>query len=331
MELIDTLLGTTIGNVPPLLLGLVFVAVFLVGLAGSLLLGGGDPVRRRLGLRAAAGGKGGGAEPPLSLHSDDEESSLVGLGRRFERYVASGETKRSSIRRRLVRAGYMGPSAVSTYYGVRLLLAIALPIVAMVVAAFVLREVEFRQMIVLVVFSGLAGLYLPTLWVEHRIQTRQRAARNGFPDALDMLLVCVEAGLSLDAATNRVATEIGAAHPILAEQFGLVALELRAGQTREAALRNLSERVGIQEAASLVTLLLQADALGTSIAQTLRVHADEIRAKRLIRAEEAANKIPVKLSIPLVLFILPALFFAVLTPAMIGVIRMVLPNLPGPR
>ena len=136
-------------------------------------------------------------------------------------------------------------------------------------------------------------------------------------------------GISLDAALNRVAKEIGAAHPTLGENYAIVAAELRSGQTREVALRNLAHRVGLEEVLSLVNFLVQSENLGSSIAQSLRVKAQELRTMRMMRAERKANVLPVKLTVPLALCIFPALFIAILTPAVIGVIRVLLPSLNG--
>jgi tight adherence protein C len=144
-----------------------------------------------------------------------------------------------------------------------------------------------------------------------------------------MLMVCVEAGLGLDGAFTRVGTQMAAAHPVLAEHFGLVSLELRAGKSREAALRNLADRIGLLEVTSFVVLLIQSDLLGTSIGRTLRIQAEEMRLKRMLRAEEKAYKLPVKMAIPLVLCLLPAIVTVVALPGIIRIIRVMLPILSG--
>ena len=158
---------------------------------------------------------------------------------------------------------------------------------------------------------------------------RQLAVQEGFPDSLDMMVVCVEAGLGLDAAFNRVGTQMAPAYPILAQHFGMVSLELRAGKSREEALRGFSERIGLPEINSFVILMIQSDQLGTSIAQTLRVHSDEMRIKRMLRAEEKAHRLPVMLAIPLVVGILPCMMTVALLPSIIRVMRVLLPALGG--
>ena len=176
---------------------------------------------------------------------------------------------------------------------------------------------------------GFVGLYLPGFWLSRGISHRQAAVAEGFPDALDMMVVCVEAGLGLDAAFTRVGTHIAKARPIVATHLGLVALELRAGKSREEALRNMAERIGLEEIKSFTTLLIQSDALGASISQTLRIYSEEMRMKRVMRAEEKAHKVPVLLSIPLVTCILPAMLTVLLLPGVILILRSVIPSMGG--
>jgi tight adherence protein C len=171
------------------------------------------------------------------------------------------------------------------------------------------------------------GFMLPNLWLARLIGRRQRQIAASFPDALDMMVVCVEAGLGLDAALARVGTHIAPVHPLLASELERVTLELRAGKSRDEALRNFAARVSLPEVASFVTLLVQSEALGVGIAQTLRAHGEDMRANRLLRAEEMAHKLPVKLTIPLVLCLLPAMLVAVLLPGMLSIVRNVLPGL----
>lgn len=315
------------GDVSPLFLIVVFGACFLFVLAATFLLGPEDSVERRLLAEPGKGGRGRGSRSKASLRGDKDTTYLARLTRRFQGLSSSEEWKASRLKRRLVQAGYMGQDAVGKYYLARIGLAIILSVGFTLMIPFISRTAEVQHIFMLAITLGATGYFLPAIWIRARISSRQTAARDGFPDAMDMLLVCVESGLSLDAALNRVAEEIHTAHPLLSEQLGLVTLELRAGQRRNVALRNLADRLGIQEASSLVTLLVQSEKLGSSISQTLRVHADEIREKRMSRAEEKANILPVKLSIPLALFLFPAFFVAILTPAIINIIRILLPTL----
>jgi tight adherence protein C len=169
------------------------------------------------------------------------------------------------------------------------------------------------------VWAALMGYVAPTFIVRSRIAKRQKQMQKALPDALDLLVVCVEAGLGLNQAMVRVAEEIVRVSPVLSEQVGLVNLEIRAGTPRDVAFRNLGDRTGVQDIKSLMAMLIQTDRFGTSIAQALRTHADTMRTKRRQRAEEAAAKTTIKLVFPLVLFIFPALFVIILGPALIQI------------
>jgi len=239
------------------------------------------------------------------------------------------DTKDQSVRQRLARAGYTAPYAPRVYTLVRLLLVVALP-------AFVLFEFwvlgtspGLMTLYFSVVIAAVLGLYLPVLFVRAKGDRRQREIINGFPDALDLMLVCVEAGLGLEAAFGRVGMEMTESHPRIAEQFGSVVLELRAGRNREDALRRMADRAGVDEIRAFATLLIQSTKLGSSIATTLRIYAAEMRERRRMRAEEKAHRLPVLLSIPLVTCMLPVMIGVLMLPASIRVIRSVVPALSG--
>jgi tight adherence protein C len=232
--------------------------------------------------------------------------------------------KISLLRRRLVCAGYYRPAAIGFYYAARIGLA-ALFIVLFAFAAPIISTRLPEQIMPIFGIAGAAiAFYFPDLWIRMRTSSLQTEYREGFPDALDLLVVCVEAGLSLDAAINRVGQEIGHAHPALAENFAMMALELRAGGTRADALRNLAERMGIDEVRSMVTLLLQSEELGTSIADALRLYADDMRSMRMLRAETKAHALPVKLALPLGFFVFPTMLIVILLPVMIRIYRLIL-------
>ncbi len=175
----------------------------------------------------------------------------------------------------------------------------------------------FSRLYLIVVVAALAGLYLPSVFIAAKADRRQRDIINGFPDALDLMLVCVEAGLGMDAAFARVGMEMADSHPRLAEQFGAVVLELRAGRSHEDALRRMADRAGVEEIRAFATLLIQSSKLGSSIAQTLRVYAAEMREQRRMRAEEKAHRLPVLLSVPLVGCMLPVMIGVLMLPAVI--------------
>jgi tight adherence protein C len=284
-----------------------------------------DPAAATTTARVMAGGESirftAGDQPFLKI--------LRKIGERLQGAEGDNGEKVSSLRRKLIQAGYFSPSAVSVYFAARLILGAGLPLVFSLLLPLYSAKLQTGQILGIAAGLGFIGAYAPSMWLSMRTKKRQRLAREGVPDALDMLLICVEAGLGLDAAIDRVGLEVTRAHPLLAAQFAMLSAELRAGRRREDALRNLSERIGIDEVGTLVTLLMQAEKLGTSLAQTLRVHSDEMRARRMLRAEEKAGMLPVLLSIPLVLCILPALLTVVLTPAIIRVVRNLMPALGG--
>jgi tight adherence protein C len=326
LQLVQGMFGS---DTEALMLAVIFASVFLVVGALAVLVMSRSSLQRRLEAGAGQGEQSGdGGQGALSVRYASETSFIDRLVRPLQRRVTpKDEEQISSVRRTLLQAGYLNPHAVQRYFTVRIVMAIALPAAFLVLAPIITRDLKVEAVVLIAAALVVVGLYLPSVWVTQRIQKRQQSAREGFPDSLDMLLVCVEAGLGLNAALNRVGDEIGRAHPVLGEQFNLVGLELRAGKSREMALRNMAERIGIDEVKTLVTLLLQSEALGTSIAQALRVHAEDMRIKRMLRAEEKAHMLPVKLAFPLVLFILPCLIIVIMTPAIIKIIRVLMSTL----
>ncbi len=185
------------------------------------------------------------------------------------------------------------------------------------------------KLYITLVIAAALGLYLPNIFIRAKADRRQREIINAFPDALDLMLVCVEAGLGLEAAFARVGLEMTESHPLLAEQFGAVVLELRAGRSREDALRRMADRAGADEIRAFATLLIQSTKLGSSVAQTMRIYASDMRERRRMRAEEKAHRLPVLLSIPLVACMLPVMIGVLMLPAVIRVMREVLPRLSG--
>ena len=306
-------------------LGLIFAAALLTVLGVAALFSR-DEVQDRMGRIGRTGDEGRGA----SLRDREADFKYRMLFERLQRtFEPNDEREKSALRLRLIQGGFMRPSAIVAYYLWRLGLAVALPIATLLAVALFVGSVSPNILLVAAIAACAAGYYLPHLFLQHRISERQRAAREGFPDTLDMLLVCVEAGLGLSAAIERVGREVGRSHPILAEQFGLVGLEMRAGTSRGDALKNLARRLGVDEVNAFVTLLVQSETLGTSIADSLRVYAQEMRTARLLRAEEMANKLPVKITIPLGLGILPCLIIVIMTPVAIRIVRSIFPVLGG--
>lgn len=233
----------------------------------------------------------------------------------------------SALKRSLMTAGYRTAGAPTAFNGTKLLLAMGLPLVAFVVPSSTLDDLPTMQQLVVYVGLAVAGLYAPELWLRQAIRRRQLKISNGFPDALDLLVVCVEAGLGMDAAVSRSGQELGLAHPELADEFWVLSMELRAGLPRDQALQNLADRIGLEAVKSLVALMIQTDRFGTSVGQALRVYSDSMRTERALRAEERAAKLPVQLLFPLMFFIFPSLFIVILGPAIIQGMRILIPAL----
>ena len=186
---------------------------------------------------------------------------------------------------------------------------------------FVFTVINPQLTLALGVFMPFLGFYLPDIWLRQKTDKRREKLLKALPDALDLMVVCVEAGMGLDEAINRVAKESKIQSRELSDEFAFLSLELRAGKQRQDALQNLAERTDLEEVKNLVTLLIQADKFGTNIADTLRVYSDTFRTERFQRAEEMAAKMPVKLIFPLILFIFPALFIVIIGPAIISIYR----------
>lgn len=239
-----------------------------------------------------------------------------------------GEWENSDLRIRFLHAGIRNPDARLWYFGAKTLLPLILAGAAFILLRS-LYQINSLTLLLYVMLSALIGCYLPNLMVYVMIRSRQREIFETFPDAADLMLVCVEAGLGLDAGLTKVADEIQRKSVALAEELHLTNLEMRAGATREKSLRNLALRTGIEEIGTFGTMLIQADKFGTSIGDALRVFSDDLRSKRQVLAEEQAAKVPTKMLFPLVLCIFPSVIMIVLGPAIIRVIRTILPMLAG--
>jgi tight adherence protein C len=238
---------------------------------------------------------------------------------RFSQYLEpQDQAEFSAVQLQLVRAGYRSKGAVQTFHFAQFALGIAgllLGTLYVVIAG----GGSAQSSILSVLIPGCVGYYAPKYWVQRRVQNREGEITAGFPDALDLMLVCVEAGQSLDQAIIRVAREIRTGYPALSEEFEIVAYEMKAGKDKSRVLRDMGERVGIQDVNSFVTTLIQSATFGTSIAEALRVYADEMRDKRVMRAEEKANKLPTKLTLGTMMFCLPPLLIILIGPSVYGI------------
>jgi tight adherence protein C len=294
-------------------LGVLFVAVFGVSIVLLRVLLA-NPVKERM--QGMASAMSGGI--PLPADTRGWSASIARLAGPFARLsIPEDGWESSPVRTRFVNAGLHKQNAAAIYFAAKTLLAFALPVAALLLlfATGVTFTTNSLLMLSLLMAAAL-GFYAPNIVLASMIRTRQREIVERFPDALDLMMVCVEAGLGIDAAIARIASEMSASSPILAGELHLVTLDLRAGSSKERALRNLGIRTGVEEVDSLAATLIQAERFGTSIGDALRVHSDTLRTRRRQRAEEAAAKIGIKLLFPLIFCIFPAIMLVLLGPAL---------------
>jgi tight adherence protein C len=254
---------------------------------------------------------------PKSLLSAIQQTglSIGGVVEHFENVVPKSQAEVSVLLQRLQHAGFRNESAVRVFYGSKALLIVLFCLLALVTGLGSLNP------LLVYILAAALGYLGPDMWLTRRIKTRQGRIRRGLPDVLDLLIICIEAGLSLDQATARSSVELKLAQPELCDELGIVVLEQRAGRPRGEAWKNLADRTDVDAVRNLVTMLVQAEQFGTSIAKTLRVHGDTLRTQRVQAVEEAAAKTTIKLLFPLVFFIFPTLFVVALGPAVIQIME----------
>jgi len=291
------------------LLAFVF-ATLIVAAVGIRLAGSrGDVIDRRLAEVTGA---------PDREQTSQTFTALKAAVQKFGTKVPVSPSEMGKVRMRLVQAGYRGGEALPIFYGTRMAIAIG---------AFVLlaTPLVFRPNVPVGLGGSLLGYVLPGIVLAKMAKKRQKKIQLGLADALDLMVVSVEAGLGLDQAIMRVGDELSFAHPDLSEELRLVNIEMRAGKGRTESLRNLADRTGLEDIASLTVMLIQTDKFGTSVAQSLRVHCETLRTKRRQRAEEAAAKTGVKMVFPLVFCIFPAIWVVTIGPAAIKFVQILLP------
>lgn len=218
------------------------------------------------------------------------------------------------------RAGIYDRKAIRSYQALRVILLVA-PFIVLALAYYLYNQVLNQKTLLMTVAASGFAYFLPVLWLKAVAYYRKKDLYRTFPDAIDLLMVCVEAGMGVDSAIKRVSKEIVVASPELAKEFKILSLELKAGKSRDVCFKNLAMRTDLKDVDSLVSLMVQAERYGTGVANALRIHAEEMREKRINRLEELAAKLPVKLVVPLVLLIFPALFVVILGPAIIQIFR----------
>lgn len=269
-------------------------------------------------------GWGEGSDALLSQYSltrqDTEKKPFLRyLSRLGSMTTSEQSTEYTRMKINFLRAGFYRPNAVAIFWGVKLLLGISFAIIFIMFRVTFLTVVNPARTIAFALTFTLLGFYLPDLWLAIKIARRKDRISKGLPDVLDLLVVCVEAGMGLDSAINRVAQEMKLTNTELSDELKLYNLELKAGKSRQDALKNLSLRTDIEDINSLATLLIQAEKFGTSVAQALRVYSDSFRTKRYMKAEEIAAKLPLKMIFVVVLCIFPSLFVVIVGPPLIRI------------
>jgi len=305
----------------PLLLALCAFAMMMVGLTwvGYRIFYKPGKFLKQLGTPVI----GAGQERVYEDTAEPESSTIVSVLHQIGSRVPSSEADISTIRGDLVRAGFRSENAVAVFFGCRIFATFLMLIISLAIEA---RMPDNGVMRVAMLISGCAaGWILPGFFLEKRVKKRQEIIRLSLPDALDLLVVSVEAGLGLDQAIQHVARELQVSHPELSEEMSLVTLEMRAGKRRSEALRNFAERTGEPEVRKLMAILIQNDRFGTSMGESLRNHSDFMRTQRRQQAEERAGKVGVKLVFPIFFFILPSMLIVAAGPGLLQIFKYLFP------
>jgi tight adherence protein C len=316
LDSVNTLLTDMLGPFGPLLaLGLLGVVMVLLALP-AMLKSEKDPLDR---LKAPRGETVSAKGDKLRTNTGKDKLE------KYSHFLEPQDEKEySTVRLKLLQAGYRTKNAVRIYHFAQFALGITGLVIGSIYTIWQSTMVELTttNMLLYSLGPGVAGYMLPKYWVNRRQQTRQGEITNGFPDSLDMMLVCVEAGQSLDQAIIRVSKELRAGFPDLADEYELVSYEMKAGKDKTQVLRDMAERCGVPDVSSFVTVLIQSQQFGTSIAEALRVYASEMRDKRVMRAEEKANTLPTKMTLATMMLTVPPLLIILIGPSIYEIYTM---------
>lgn len=292
-----------------MMIGLFGSAAFALVIAIYFLITGiYDPVKKRL--HSITGGK--------EEHNSPLKNATGYLGGHFV-IKDKADEKINYDRQRLLYAGYQGKDSLAHYYGIKIVLIIIMPVLLFFLTSNLFPALPAKMLLLATLSGLLLGFIGPSFYLDRKVEKRQRTIRNSFPDTVDQLIVCTEAGLGIDAALQRVAKDAGLSNEVMGHELGLVNAELRAGVAREQALKNLVNRTGVEDIRGLVSALTQSMRFGTSIGHTLRVYAEDMRDKRMQRAEEEAAKLAIKMLFPLAFCFFPGIFIVILGPAIINI------------
>jgi tight adherence protein C len=314
-------LSPIIGNNPATLVSaLIFFAAAALSLGiMSVLRNRAELKRRASSIVVDVPGRGNDASDKRSLRYASISAAQKLIEYTTKHYSSADDANMKVLRRRLIEAGLLDPRAPAFFFIARTALAIVFAAIAMPAVPMLLTELTPAWFWMCVLAAGMMGYMAPSLYLDRRIKGRQTEHRAGFPDFMDLLVVCADAGLSMEASLDRVGRELSDSYPSLSSNIHMATLEIRAGRTLSEALEHLADRLGLEEARAFATLLQQSAELGSSLTEALRVYSDDMRHKRLSTAEEKAYSLPAKLSVPLVLCIFPVLVIVTMLPAYIRV------------
>jgi tight adherence protein C len=303
-----------LGLVPALSGVLVFLAAVLLVAGASALVAERETAQRRLA-----------APVPIEIGKGEAGRRVTledGFLKQFDVYVTPKDPgELTQIRRRMIKAGYRLPSAVRLFYAARALFTVGFAVLGAALAPVLATQFPLPIVGLFILLFALVGLIVPSFWIERSIEYRREAAELGFPDVLDMLLICMEAGNGLDQACRRVAREVKAVNKVLADELGVVNDELYAGKSRAAVFRDFADRIAVPDISSFAAVLRQSDEFGVSIAETLRVYSSELRNKRLMRAEAKVNLMPIKMALGSIVFTIPPTLLILAGPSVVMILR----------
>jgi len=301
---------------PTVLVGVFGVIVFAIALS-QILAEPKDPLSKLK--KSVHDGTAQGAGTKERLRQQARNGQLE----RFSKFLEPEDlTELSQLQLTMRRAGYRSKDAVRMFHAAQFVMGITGLLLGLSYITFIVPDAAAlgtQKTVIYALAPGVVGYFLPKYWVTKRVQERQDLITQGFPDSLDMMLVCVEAGQSLDQAIARVATELRAACPPLADEYEIVSYEMKAGKDRPAVLQDMAQRCGVVDVSSFVTVLIQSASFGTSISDALRVYASEMRDKRVMRAEESANKLPTKMTLATMALTVPPLLLILVGPSVYGI------------
>ncbi|MCF6320262.1 MAG: type II secretion system F family protein [Rhizobiaceae bacterium] len=296
---------------------LVMIAMGLIGWATLKQSRVRESTRNRLSLKNSVGTNSHSTKPAAASKKPQVLVSRKILKQASDFYASSDPENIVRIRQKLIRAGYMEPGAVGTFFVLRVIVALVFFAAVLPVMLIFSADTQFSNQLLIAAIGGLIGYFIPNLILNHNIAKRTLEYRAGFPDFMDLMIVCADAGMSMEAAIERVSREITNQYPALSQNLTIITIELRAGRQLADALRSLSERLGLEEVRSFATLLQQSKELGTSLSDTLRVFSEEMRHKRMSLAEEKAHALPAKMTIPVTVFILPVIMLIATIPVIV--------------